>query len=128
MSEPATAILVFAHGSAVEEANREVARLAEEVARQAQCPARCAFLELAQPDLRAAVTELVSAGARRIIVIPYFLTMGVHMRRDLPRLIEEQRARFPGVEIRAGHSLEGSPAMVHAVLERAQETLNCSDE
>ena len=123
MSEPSTAIIVFAHGSAVPEANGEVVRLAEEVARRAQCPARAAFLELAQPDLAAAVAEAVAAGARRIVVVPYFLTMGVHVRRDLPRLIAEQQARFPGVELRAGQSLEGYPGMADALLDRAREAL-----
>ena len=128
MNRDATAIIVFAHGSAVPEANREVGRLAEEVSRQAQCPARPAFLELAQPDLPAAVAEAVAAGARRIVVIPYFLTMGVHVRRDLPRLIAEQQARFPEADIRAAQSLEGYPGMAQALLDRVQEALKSSDE
>jgi sirohydrochlorin ferrochelatase len=126
MLEPSTAIIIFAHGSAVPEANGEVARLAEEVARRSRCPARSAFLELAHPDLPAAVAESVAAGARRIIVVPYFLTMGVHVRRDLPRLLAEQRERFPGIELRAGQSLEGYPGMADALLDRVQEALEDS--
>ena len=128
MNGVATAIIVFAHGSAVSEANREVARLAEEVSRQAQCPARCAFLELAQPDLPAAVAEAVATGACRIVVIPYFLTMGVHVRQDLPRLLAEQQARFPEVDIRAAPSLEGYPGMAQALLDRVEEALKGSDQ
>ena len=127
MDGVSTAIIVFAHGSAVPEANREVARLAEEVSRQARCPARYAFLELAQPDLPAAVAEAVAAGARRIVVIPYFLTMGVHVRRDLPRLIAEQQARFPDLDIRAAPSLEGYPGMAQALLDRVEEALKRSE-
>ena len=123
MNEDSTAIIVFAHGSALPEANREVARLAEEVSRQARCPARCAFLELAQPDLGAAVAAAVAAGARRIVVIPYFLTMGVHMRRDLPRLLAEQQARFPAVDLRAAQSLEGYPGIAQALLDRVRDAL-----
>ena len=126
MAEPSTAIIVFAHGSAVPEANGEVARLAEEVARRARCPARPAFLELAQPDLAAAVAESVEAGARRVVVVPYFLTMGVHVRRDLSRLIAEQQARFPGLDIRAGQSLEGYPGMADALLDRVRQALENS--
>jgi len=126
MPESSTAIIVFAHGSAVPEANGEVARLAEEVSRRARCPARSAFLELAQPDLAAAVAESVEAGARRVVVVPYFLTMGVHVRRDLPRLIAEQQARFPGLDIRAGQSLEGYPGMADALLDRVRQALENS--
>jgi len=125
--ENPTAIIVFAHGSAVPEANAEVARLAGEVSRRARCWARSAFLELAQPDLAAAVAEAVAAGALRIVVVPYFLTMGVHVRRDLPRLIAEQQARFPDVDLRAGQSLEGYPGMAEVILGRAEEALKNSD-
>jgi sirohydrochlorin ferrochelatase len=123
MEKQHTVILLFAHGSAVEEANHRVAALAAEVSRRARCPVSCAFLEIAQPDLDAAVAESAGAGARRIVVIPYFLTMGVHVSEDLPRLIKRQEARFPGVEILAGQSLEGSPGMADLILDRVREAL-----
>ena len=123
MTSPTTAIIVFAHGSPVAEANQEIARLAEEVARRAQCPAGCAFLEVAQPDLATAVARAVGMGAERIVVVPYFLTMGVHVREDLPRLIEQQKALFPQVELLVGLSLEGLPRMAELILERVQEAL-----
>lgn len=128
VTETPTAIIIFAHGSAVPEANEEVTRLAAEVSRRAGCPARSAFLELAQPELPAAVAEAVAGGARRIVIVPYFLTMGVHMRRDLPRLIAEQQARFPNLDLRAGQSLEGYPGLAEALLNRAQEALKGSDK
>ena len=43
--------------------------------------------------------------------------------KDLPRLIDRQRALFPKVEILAGASLESSPAMADVVLERVREAL-----
>ena len=41
-----------------------------------------AFLELAEPDLPGAVRRLAARGADRIVVIPYFLTMGRHVELD----------------------------------------------
>ena len=123
MTDDSTAIIVFAHGSAVPEANQGIARLAEEVSRRAGCAAGCAFLEMAQPDLGGAIAETVAAGAHRIVVIPYFLAMGVHVREDLPRLIKRQRALFPEVEILVGESLESSPAMADVVLDRVRGVL-----
>lgn len=123
MPDQSTAIILFAHGSAVPEANRQVTRLAEEVSRRAGCPVTCAFLEIAQPDLPAAVASAAGAGARRIVVIPYFLTMGVHVRTDLPQLIGEQRALFPGVEFLVGQSLEGYTGMAQWIVDRVREVL-----
>lgn len=127
MNAPTT-IILFAHGSAVPEANRAIADLAQEVSRRARCPAGCAFLEIEQPDLPVAVAQAVRAGAGRIVIIPYFLTLGVHMRQDLPRLVEQQRQRFPGTEILVGQSLDNHPRMVEVILDRVQEVSGEGEE
>ncbi len=122
--ERTTAVLLFAHGSSVDEANRGVHVLARQV--QALGPfafVRAAFLEQAQPDLATAIAQAVAAGHLRIIILPYFLTLGIHLRRDLPKLIEMEKARNPRMEIEVGQSLEGHPLMPSIILGRAQETL-----
>ena len=117
-------ILIFAHGSSVAEANQTIARLAEEVSRTSGCGyVRASFLELSEPDLVTAVASARQAGIARIVVVPYFLTMGIHLRRDLPKLVEEAQQRFPDMEIRLAESLDGHPLMAHLVTERAREAL-----
>jgi sirohydrochlorin ferrochelatase len=113
------AIIVFAHGSRVEEANTGVRELAQQV-RQAGSfeHVRAAFLEMAQPGLSTAIAEAVAAGWRRIIVVPYFLTMGVHLRHDLPELVASERDRHPGVEIHVADSLEGHPSLPSLLIDR----------
>ena len=115
------AILLFAHGSRVEEANDGVRDLARQV--EAMGPyrhVRATFLELAEPSLGAAIAEAAEAGFRRVIVIPYFLTMGLHMRRDLPSLVAPEKQKHPDLEIEVGQSLEGHPFMVSIILERVR--------
>jgi sirohydrochlorin cobaltochelatase len=82
-----------------------------------------AFLELAQPDLPAAVACLCARGATRIVVVPFFLTLGIHLRRDLPGIVEGLRGIHPGVEFEIAPPLEGHPALVDAMLGRAEEAL-----
>jgi len=48
---------------------------------------RCAYLELMEPDLPAAVRALIAAGATSICVLPMFLGVGRHAREDLPELM-----------------------------------------
>ena len=78
-------IIVFAHGSRVESANQAVRNVAADLARVSGDRVEAAFLELGQPDLPGAAARLVDAGADSITVVPYFLTLGMHMERDLPR-------------------------------------------
>lgn len=118
----ATAIVLFAHGSRVEEANAGVRELAREVERHGSYgTVRAAFLELATPDLASAVHEAAVAGFRRVVVIPYFLTLGLHLRRDLPSLIQAEKQKSPDLEIVVGQPLEGHPLMASIILERIKD-------
>ncbi len=120
--KPTTGILLFAHGSPVEEANQGVRELAAKVAAAGPYRyVRAAFLDGGQPDLAGGVREAAAAGLQRLMVIPYFLTLGLHLHRDLPRLIAAAQAAYPQLEICVGQPLEGHPLMPSIILERAQE-------
>jgi sirohydrochlorin ferrochelatase len=113
---------VFGHGSSVESANDAVRSMAAQLARRGGYESvATAFLEGGQPDLPGAVETLVSRGIQQVIVIPYFLTLGMHLKRDLPRLVEELRAVHPGLEIRVTAPLDGHPALIDALVGRARE-------
>jgi len=122
--EPSTGVLLFAHGSSVREANEGVEALAREIEKLGVYRfVRAAFLEQAEPSLAAAVALAVRAGLGRVVVIPYFLTLGIHLRRDLPKLVAAEKAKHPGLEIEVGQSLESHPLMPSIVLGRIQEAL-----
>ena len=115
-----SAILLFAHGSRIESANESVRKAAAELAAAGSFAiVEACFLELGQPDLAGAAANVVDRGATEITVIPYFLTLGKHMERDLPRLIDGISVAHPNVEIRVTPPLEGHPALIQALLDRA---------
>jgi sirohydrochlorin ferrochelatase len=116
--------IVFAHGSRVESANQAVRDVAAQMAASGQHVVEPAFLEIGQPDLTAATGLLIARGARRIVVIPYFLTLGTHMQRDLPRLAREASSTHGGIEMQITSPLDGHPALVQALLDRASEAQN----
>ncbi len=106
----------------MESANDAVRAMAAELARRGGYQAvETAFLEAGRPDLRGAVEILASRGIQLVIVIPYFLTLGMHLQRDLPRLVEELRAVHPGMEIQVTAPLDGHPALIDALVGRARE-------
>ncbi len=118
------AVVVFAHGSSVEAANEGVRAMTAELARRGAYElVETAFLELAQPDLPAAVACLCARGATRIVVVPFFLTLGIHLRRDLPGIVDALRGIHPSVEFEIAPPLEGHPALVDAMLGRAEDAL-----
>ena len=117
-------LIVFAHGSSVAEANEAVRRVAGETAKQCGFALwEPAFLEQAEPNLVAAVGLLDDRGARKIVVAPYFLTMGIHLQRDLPLIVEEASRVHPGVEVACSPPLDGHPALVQILAARVEQAL-----
>lgn len=124
-----TALILFAHGSPVASANEGVRELAVLAGRQGGYDlAAHAFLDPVSPGLPSAVAEVVAAGAQRIVVVPYFLTVGLHLRRDVPRIAADLRGIYPNVAIEVTAPLEGHPALVDIVLDRAKQHGGSSPE
>jgi sirohydrochlorin ferrochelatase len=124
-----TGFIVFAHGSRIESANQAVRDVAikmaaSHMATSGQYLVEAAFLELGAPDLSGATALLIARGVTRIVVVPYFLTLGTHMQRDLPRLAREASHAHGDIEIEITSPLDGHPALVQALLDRASEALS----
>ena len=119
-----TGITIFAHGSVVESANEAVrATVREFRERSGLGLVEASFLELGRPDLAGAVELLLADGATRIIVVPYFLTLGKHLQRDLPRIVGEIKQSHPGIRIEVAPPLDGHPSLVDILSDRTLEAL-----
>ena len=118
-----TGLVIFAHGSSVASANAAVDAVAADTAKAGGFLVEAGFLEPVRPTLNEAVSRLLNRGAGRILVVPYFLTLGLHLQRDLPRLVERVATAHPGVEIRVTPPLDGHRALIQIVLDRAQEAM-----
>jgi sirohydrochlorin ferrochelatase len=96
-------MLLIAHGSRRKASNEEVRELARRIEGMDQSPyARVipAFLELAEPDIPTGVALCEEAGAKDVIVIPYFLSAGRHVAEDIPRELEAAAKAHPKLVIR----------------------------
>jgi len=121
----AAGYILFAHGSRVESANQAVREVAAAFAAAGGFPlVEAAFLELGTPDLAGAASRLADAGADRLVVIPYFLTLGLHMERDLPSLVQSISLNHSGLPIAVTPPLDGHPALVQVLLDRAMQAEN----
>jgi len=118
----AIGIAVFGHGSSVESANESVRAVARQAAREGGWALyETTFLE-ADPRLEEAVANLVRGGATEILVLPYFLTLGIHLQRDLPRLAADLAGKF-GIPIQIAPPLDGHPALSRVLADRVKALL-----
>jgi len=113
-------IIVFGHGSSVASANEAVRSIAAAAASEGHWDLyETAFLEAA-PRLADAVAKLTASGADQILVLPYFLTLGIHLQRDLPKLVDDL-SRAHGISIRVAPPLDGHPELSRILVGRAAQ-------
>jgi len=123
MAASSDGVIIFAHGSRIEAANNAVRGVAEALARSTDSLVIAAFLELGAPDLETAASRLVAQGVARLAIVPYFLTLGMHMERDLPRLADAIQLQHQGLDVRIAPPLDGHPALLQIVQDRIREVL-----
>ena len=92
--------LIVAHGSRNPESNRHFAELAARVGRDlGETLLGHAFLEFAEPGIAAGLDSLRAQGARQISLLPYFLSPGNHVTRDIPEIVAAYTADHPEVRL-----------------------------
>ena len=93
-----SALILFAHGARDPEWAAPIRKLQARVsAQRPDLAVEVAFLELTAPLLPEAIENLVARHCREIAIVPVFLAQGGHLKKDVPRLIETMKERFPGV-------------------------------
>lgn len=82
-------ILILGHGTRFRTQNnmRTIRMNAERVAGRGYKHVYYAFNEYNEPTIHAALDKLEKEGVDRIIAVPLFIAMGVHLNRDIPQKI-----------------------------------------
>jgi sirohydrochlorin ferrochelatase len=116
-----TALLLIAHGSRHGEANADLYHVVDGLRRLGLGLVEASYLELAQPGIEEGGGRCVAQGAERVILVPYFLSAGVHVRRDLTAARNRLAERYPAVEFRLAEPLGRHSLLLDVVMERARE-------
>lgn len=114
---PQTAALLIAHGSRRKEANDDLVRLAELItSRREYAHVQESYLELAPPTIVDGGRMCVERGATSVLMLPYFLSAGVHVALDLEDARKQLAAEFPHVQFELCPHLGQHPLMADIVL------------
>ena len=116
-----TALLLIAHGSRHEDANADLEHVADGLRARGFALVQPAYLELAEPNVEDGGVRCVEGGAGMVILVPYFLSAGVHVQEDLAEARDRLAARFPGVRFVLAEPLGRHPLLLDVVEQRARE-------
>ncbi len=117
-----THVVLVGHGSRSAEANATLVALARTLAADLALPVHAAFLEICEPAIPATLRAAAAAGATRIVTVPYFLSPGMHVRRDIVAIVDAERAEL-GIPIEIAAFLGSHPELPRLLADVARVAL-----
>ena len=118
------ALLIIGHGSKSEAAVRTFHQIVEHTrAISAYAAVAGACMELSPPTIEQAVAEIASRHIDEIVVVPYFLYEGTHIRQDIPAKIRKVEEQYPAIQFRLARPIGFEPLMSELILKRAEEVI-----
>jgi sirohydrochlorin ferrochelatase len=115
-------LLLVAHGSRRQESNLEIESLSKKIAKfesKEFDKVMPAFLEFASPSIPEAIKKCSEIGATKVTILPYFLSAGVHITRDIPNEISEASQNTPGLEIQIANYFGSRDEIAELLLKTA---------
>lgn len=123
-----TALLFAGHGSRAAGAAQAMLAAVDSVRRRGLFPVvETGYLELCQPDLPTALRACVEQGATRVLVVPYFLHNGMHIRRDIPAVLRRELAQYPDLRVSIGRPIGLHANFADVMIAGATETEGMPD-
>lgn len=120
-SDQLRGVIVLGHGSrrpeGCEAAQATAERLRE---RHPAWLVQAAFFEFSTPGFMDVVDDMARSGVSELIVTPLFLSMGMHVCRNLPDLIEQIKAQYPTLKVVLAGHIGADPLLCDIVEARIQ--------
>ncbi len=127
-AERKPAIILLGHGSRVQQAGGGMELVATALReRYGYSRVACCFMSRLGPHLPETLRALVAAGESRILVIPYFLHSGLHLRLDIPELLQREAQNHPGVTVQLGAHLGYDDVLAALVHRRILASMDAPD-
>jgi len=124
MPQPKPALLLIAHGSRRAEANADLEAIAEQFRAMPHYDfVQTSFLELAEPNIATGGQACAQAGAKYVVMVPYFLSPGVHVKDDLTEARDALTEQFPDVRFVLAQPIGRHPLIMEIVQDRVAEAL-----
>lgn len=118
------AIILLGHGSRVPEAAKNMEKTAARLKdKHGYAMVEICFMSRLGPHFPEVFEYCVGRGATKVLVIPYFLHMGLHLLLDIPKMMQEEGQKYPQVELVLGKGLgfdELLVDLVHHCIQKSQ--------
>lgn len=113
------ALVLMGHGSKSKDAIDEFNYVVEVTkAKSTNMVVYGAHMDIAKPTLEEVILEISGIGVQKVVVMPYFLFNGNHIKFDIPKQIEALQLLYPKMEIIFGTPIGREPLMADLMLKK----------
>lgn len=122
------AIILMGHGSRVPGAGRDMEKMAQLLkSENGYKIVETCFMSRLGPHFPKTLEKCVKAGAASVVLIPYFLNLGLHMKLDIPTMMKKEAEKYPDVKIVFGKNLGFDNLLFDLVKKRVEESKDLDD-
>ena len=112
-------VLVIAHGSRAKETETTLETVLSMVkAKIPETIIEYAFMEFSERTVEKGISALAARAVKEIKIVPYFLFMGIHMKKDIPEMVKACAANYPGITIDMGEPLGVDERLADILVDR----------
>ncbi len=117
-------ILILAHGSREKSTQNTLNQIVDYLKADFKgYEIESSYLQFSDNNLENGLNSLKAKGATEIVVIPYFLFSGVHIREDIPEEIKCYTAKNPDIKISMGETLGADKRLAQILSDRVKSAL-----
>lgn len=123
-----TAVILMGHGSRVPDAGKGMEKVASRLRELGvSAMVETCYMERLGPHFPETFEKCVKMGATEIVLIPYFLHLGLHTRTDIPAMMKNEARKYPHVKVVFGKNLGYDELLVKLVIKRIGESRPLDD-
>ena len=116
-------LILVAHGSRRVESNNEIRHLVKKMTHFENNFDFIgeSFLELAEPSIPDGIEQSIKSGAKDIIIMPYFLSAGRHVVKDVPKDVKKIADKYPNISIKIAPYLGKSADIIRVIFNQVDK-------
>ena len=118
-------ILVVGHGSRSKEAFDVFNSMLDNFKTKVEGNVEGCFMELCAPNMPDTIDLMYKNGTRDLVVVPYFLFCGIHIKEDIPGILKEVKAKYVDLKISMAKPIGYNNIIADILKENAEGELTC---
>lgn len=116
-------VLLIAHGSSKTDQNEVFLQMIDMVRQlsNGQYNIEGAFMSFSNMDISTKLKELIDKGTTEIVIVPYLLFAGSHVKETIPQEVEKFMVGYPNVNVIYKDSLGVDKRLAEIILDRINQ-------